>query len=237
MKAELSGIQVNKYISSSGYCSRREADKLIAQGRVVVNEDIALPSTRVQSTDKVFVDDELIRVKKNKSFTYIALYKPVGITTTTDLNDRTNVISFLRYPKRVFPIGRLDKDSEGLLLLTDNGDIVNQVLRAANHHEKEYIVSVNKQLQSDFAERMSKGVPILGTTTLPCKVQVMSSRKFKIILTQGLNRQIRRMCTYLGYEVTSLLRVRIMHIRLNDIKPGKWRLLNAAEIEKLESLG
>lgn len=237
MKAELSGIQVNKYISSSGYCSRREADKLIAQGRVVVNEDIALPATRVQSTDKVFVDDELIRVKKNKSFTYIALYKPVGITTTTDLNDRTNVISFLRYPKRVFPIGRLDKDSEGLLLLTDNGDIVNQVLRAANHHEKEYIVTVNKQLQPDFAERMSKGLPILGTTTLPCKVQVMSSRKFKIILTQGLNRQIRRMCTYLGYEVTSLLRVRIMHIRLNDIKPGKWRLLNAAEIEKLESLG
>jgi 23S rRNA pseudouridine2604 synthase len=229
------GIQINKYISSTGYCSRREADQMIAQCRVMINDSIALPTSKVSERDKVYVDDELLKKKKSGS-TYIMLNKPVGITTTTDAADRTNVISFINYQKRIFPIGRLDKDSEGLLLLTDDGDIVNKILRAGNQHDKEYIVTVNKSITNEFISKMAGGVPILGTKTLPCKVHQLSGKKFSIILTQGLNRQIRRMCDYLGYEVTSLTRVRIMNIKLDKLPTGKWRLLNAIEIAELQRL-
>ncbi len=229
------GIQINKYISSTGYCSRREADKLIEQARVTINDQVALPTSRVSEQDKVYVDDELLKRKKS-SAVYIMLNKPTGITTTTDLKDRTNVISFVRHPKRIFPIGRLDKDSDGLLLLTDDGDMVNKVLRAGNKHEKEYVVTVNKALQKDFCQLMSQGVPILGTKTLPCKVKQEGSKKFRIVLTQGLNRQIRRMCEYLGYKVVTLTRVRIMHLQLGPLPPGKWRPLNETEITQLQKM-
>ena len=229
------GIQINKYISSTAYCSRREADQMIAQCRVMINDSIALPTSKVNEHDKVFVDDELLKKKKSGS-TYIMFNKPIGVTTTTDLTDRSNVISFINYQKRIFPIGRLDKDSEGLLLLTDDGDIVNKILRAGNKHDKEYIVTVNKSISSDFIAKMGAGVPILGTKTLPCKVYQMSGKKFSITLTQGLNRQIRRMCEYLGYDVTSLTRVRIMNIKLEKLPTGKWRLLNATEIAELQRL-
>lgn len=228
------GIQINKYISSTGYCSRREADKLVEQARVMINDDIALPSSRVEENDLVYVDDELLKRKKSKSV-YIAFNKPMGITTTTDLNDKTNVISFINYSKRIFPIGRLDKDSEGLLLLTDDGDIVNKILRAGNNHEKEYIVTVDKAIQSDFVEKMSNGIPILGTKTLKCKVRIEGAKRFRIILKQGLNRQIRRMCEYLGYEVTSLTRIRIMNIKLDKIPLGKWRYLTPNEYEEMQN--
>lgn len=228
----MAGTQINKYISASGYCSRREADTLIAQGRVMINDNLALPTSRVTEKDTVYVDDEAIK-KSKKDFTYIMLNKPTGITTTTNLNDRTNVISFVRHPKRIFPIGRLDKDSDGLLLLTDDGDMVNKILRAGNKHEKEYIVTVNKNLQTDFVKSMTEGLPILGTKTLPCKVKTLSNKKFSITLTQGLNRQIRRMCDYLGYKVVTLTRIRIMHLRLGTLPIGKWRNLSQQEILEL----
>jgi 23S rRNA pseudouridine2604 synthase len=231
-----SGIQINKYISNAGYCSRREADKLIDQCRVMINDSMALPTSKVQTGDKVFIDDEWLKVKKNKQAIYLAFFKPAGITTTTDPKDPSNVIRFLNYPKRIFPIGRLDKDSEGLLLLTDDGDIVNKILRAGNQHEKEYIVTVDKTLQPDFVEKMSNGIPILDTITMKCKVRKEGNKKFRIVLTQGLNRQIRRMCSYLGYEVQTLTRVRIMHIPLEGLKPGKWRHLTVAEMDKLQQM-
>lgn len=227
------GISINKFISNTGYCSRREADQLIAQARVVINEDIALPTSLVTPNDKVYVDDEILKPKKSASV-YLLLNKPVGITTTTDPKDRTNVIRFMNYPKRIFPVGRLDKDSEGLLLLTDDGDIVNKILRAGNQHEKEYLVTVDKTITPEFIQHMAQGVPILNTKTLPCFVRQESGKKFRIILTQGLNRQIRRMCSYLGYEVMTLRRIRIMHLQLGQLPPGKWRLLNKQEIEELQ---
>jgi 23S rRNA pseudouridine2604 synthase len=228
-------ISLNKYISATGYCSRREADKLIEQGRVSINENVALPGARVNPGDKVFIDDELLKVKpaaKNNWF-IMAFNKPVNITSTTDEKDRSNIIRYINHPKRIFPIGRLDKDSEGLIFLTNNGDIVNKILRAGNEHEKEYIVTVDKKLTPDFAAKMSKGVHILGTTTLPCKVRTISSKTFSIILTQGLNRQIRRMCEAFGYEVVSLRRVRIMNIQLGNIAVGKWRYLSDPEMKEL----
>ena len=228
-------IPINKYISRTGYCSRREADAMIAQCRVMINDSIALPTSKVTENDKVYVDDELLKKKKSLS-TYIILNKPVGITTTTDTQDKSNVISYINYPKRIFPVGRLDKDSEGLLLLTDDGDIVNKILRAGNKHDKEYIVTVNKAITPEFITKMANGVPILGTQTLKCKVYALSGKKFCIVLTQGLNRQIRRMCEYLGYDVTSLTRVRIMNIKLDKLPTGKWRLLNATEIGELNRL-
>lgn len=229
---------LNKYISATGYCSRREADKLIEQGRVVVNENVALPGARVSATDKVYIDDEILKVKsasKQNQF-IIAFNKPVNITSTTDESDRSNIIKFINHPKRIFPIGRLDKDSEGLIFLTNNGDIVNKILRAGNEHEKEYIVTVNKKLAPDFASKMSRGVRILGTVTLPCKVRTLSSKSFSIILTQGLNRQIRRMCEALDYKVISLKRTRIMHIHLGNIALGKWRYLSQPEMDELMRL-
>lgn len=226
---------LNKYISASGYCSRREADKLIEQGRVAINGKIGRSGARVSPKDKIHIDDELLKVKttqKQDQF-IIAFNKPVNITSTTDEKDRTNIIRFINHPKRIFPIGRLDKDSEGLIFLTNNGDIVNKILRAGNEHEKEYIVTVNKKLTPDFAAKMSKGVHILDTTTLPCKVRTLSGKTFSIILKQGLNRQIRRMCEAFEYEVVLLRRVRIMHIQLGTIPVGKWRYLSDPEMKEL----
>jgi len=229
------GIQLNKYISSSGYCSRREADNYIEQGRVTVNDDIAVPGMRIGPGDEVAVDDELIKVKKNTGI-YLAFNKPTGVTSTTDPKDRSNIINYINYPKRIFPIGRLDKDSEGLILLTNDGDIVNKILRAGNEHEKEYIVTVNKPLGPDFMRRMSSGLPIMGETTKPCTVRTEGPKKFRIVLTQGLNRQIRRMCEHLGYDVVTLRRVRIMNILLDKLEVGKWRPLSQTEIASVKQM-
>jgi 23S rRNA pseudouridine2604 synthase len=228
-------ISLNKYISASGYCSRREADKLIEQGRVTVNQNLGMPGTRVNNQDKIYIDDELLKVKKTQQQDQfiIAFNKPLNVTSTTDEKDRTNIIRFINHPKRIFPIGRLDKDSEGLIFLTNNGDIVNKILRAGNEHDKEYIVTVNKKLTPDFAGKMSKGVHILGTTTLPCKVRQLSGKTFSIILQQGLNRQIRRMCEAFGYDVISLKRTRIMNIQLGNLASGKWRYLSDPEMKEL----
>lgn len=227
------GIQINKYISSSGYCSRREAERYIEQGRVTINNEIALLTTRVNPGDVVAVDSEKIKVARKLSL-YIAFNKPVGITSTTDPSDRSNIISFINHPKRIFPIGRLDKDSEGLILLTNDGDIVNKILRAGNEHEKEYIVTVDKPITPEFAKRMAGGLPILGTKTKPCVVKILGTKTFKIILTQGLNRQIRRMCEFLGYAVITLKRTRIMNISLGNLPIGKWRYLSVTEAEELQ---
>jgi 23S rRNA pseudouridine2604 synthase len=225
------GIQINKYISNSGFCSRREADKLIEQFRVTINGELALPTFRVMPGDVVAVDDEAIKSKQKPI--YIALNKPVGVTSTTDLSDRTNIISFMNHPKRIFPIGRLDKDSEGLILLTNDGDIVNEILRAGNRHEKEYVVTVDQALEAEHIRAMAAGVRILGEKTLPCYIRQEGQRRFRIILVQGLNRQIRRMCEVFGYKVKSLQRVRIMHIKLANLAPGKWRYLSPTETEEL----
>ena len=229
-------ISINKYISSTGFCSRREADKYIEQQRVTINGKTVGLGARVAAGDKVAVDGEPIKLKTSNKPVYIALNKPVGITSTTDTKDKTNIISFLNYPKRIFPIGRLDKDSDGLIFLTNDGDIVNKILRAENNHEKEYIVTVDKAITPDFIQKMGNGVPVLDTVTQKCFVKQEGSRKFRIILTQGLNRQIRRMCEYLGYEVKKLTRIRIMNVELGSLVPGKWRYLTAAEIATIEQL-
>jgi 23S rRNA pseudouridine2604 synthase len=235
MSLQPESISLNKRISASGFCSRREADKLIEQGRVTVNDNLALPGTRVFITDKIYIDDELLKfAKPGKDKTFIiALNKPLNITCTTDEKDKTNVIRFLKHPKRIFPIGRLDKDSEGLLFLTNDGDIVNKILRAGNAHEKEYIVTVDKKITPEFISKMGNGVRILGTKTLPCKVWQSGSRSFHIILTQGLNRQIRRMCEAFDYNVISLKRIRIMHIQLGALKTGAWRYVSEPELKSI----
>lgn len=227
-----SGIQINKYISNSGFCSRREADQLIADARVTINDDIALPTSRVQTGDRVAIDGE--KIKSQQKRIYIALHKPVGVTSTTDPNDRTNIIRFMNHPKRIFPVGRLDKDSEGLILLTNDGDIVNKILRAGNNNEKEYIVTVDKELNPEMIRGMSNGVRILGEKTKPCFVRQEGQRRFRIILKQGLNRQIRRMCESFGYKVKTLKRIRIMHIQLGNLAVGKWRYLTPTEMDQLE---
>ncbi|MFI3283426.1 MAG: 23S rRNA pseudouridine(2604) synthase RluF [Rikenellaceae bacterium] len=226
-------IRLNKFISDSGYCSRREADRFIETGKVTLNKRVATLGDRVtSSSDIVKVNGNLIE-NESDDYVYIALNKPVGVTSTTDRGDKTNVVDFINYPTRIFHIGRLDKDSEGLLLLTNNGDIVNKILRAGNNHEKEYEVWVDKALDPKFAQRMSSGIKILGTVTKPCKVEVEGANKFRIILTQGLNRQIRRMCESLGYNVERLKRVRIMNIKLSPLATGQWRELESREMEKL----
>ncbi|HEY9178891.1 MAG TPA: 23S rRNA pseudouridine(2604) synthase RluF [Flavipsychrobacter sp.] len=229
-------ISLNKFISSTGFCSRREADKLIEQGRVSVNNEPAYPATRVSPEDTVAIDGEVLKTKKKNQTIYMAFNKPVGITSTTDLKDRTNIISYINYPKRIFPVGRLDKDSDGLILLTNDGDIVNKILRAGNFHEKEYIVTVNKAVTPDFIKQMGEGVPILGKKTRKCFVRQEGNRKFRIILTQGMNRQIRRMCQHLDYKVVTLTRVRIMNVKLANLPVGKWRLLNPQEVEDLNKM-
>lgn len=228
-------ISLNKYISSTGFCSRREADILIEQGRVSVNDDLVITNIKVSGHDKVYVDGELLKSSKKRPI-YIALNKPQGITSTTDPKDRSNIIYFMNYPKRIFPIGRLDKDSDGLIFLTNDGDIVNKILRAGNHHEKEYVVTVDKAITPEFIHHMSNGVPVLDTVTKKCFVKQEGSKRFRIVLIQGLNRQIRRMCEYLGYNVVKLTRVRIMNVKLDNLAPGKWRYLTAPETDKLNEL-
>ena len=227
--------RINKYLSEVGYCSRREADKLIDAGRVTVNGVVPEMGTKINDDDEVRVDGKLV-ANSSKSFTYLAFNKPVGIVCTTDTRvEKDNIIDYINYHKRIFPIGRLDKMSEGLIFLTDDGDIVNKILRASNNHEKEYIVTVDKSISQTFLERMRNGVPILDTVTRKCRVEKIDSTTFNIVLTQGLNRQIRRMCEYLGYEVQTLKRVRIMNIKL-DVPTGKYRELTSSEMNKLNVL-
>lgn len=226
--------RINKFISEIGYCSRREADKLIEQQRVTINGMLAQVGSKVSTSDVVCIDGKNIIQKKSKNI-YLAFYKPVGIECTTNQSVKGNIIDYIKYPTRIFPIGRLDKDSEGLILMTDDGDIVNKILRARNNHEKEYIVTVNKPITERFIKRMGNGVPILDTITKKCKVEQISKYVFRIILTQGLNRQIRRMCNYFDYEVTALKRIRIMNIKL-DVPNGKYRPLSDNEMEQLNAL-
>ena len=224
-------MRLNKFISESGKASRRGADKLIEEGRVKINGRKAKIGDQVKPGDEVMVNGQRLRLARNN--VYIALNKPVGITCTTEKNVKGNIIDLVNHPLRIFNIGRLDKDSDGLILLTNDGDIVNEILRAENNHEKEYIVSVDKPSTPEFIEKMSKGVRILGTKTLPCYVEQLSKYEFKIILTQGLNRQIRRMCEALGYEVYRLQRVRIMNIHLGNLPIGQWRDLTKKEKDRL----
>jgi len=231
------GIRLNKFISDSGYCSRREADKLIEQQVVTINGKVPELGTKVLPGDKVEVKGYPIYAspESKSDRVYIAYNKPVGITCTTEQKVKGNIVDAISHEQRIFPIGRLDKPSEGLIFLTNDGDIVNKILRAGNNHEKEYIVTVDKAVNQDFVNKMSSGVPILETVTLPCKVEKVSRFVFKIILTQGLNRQIRRMCEYLGYEVVKLKRVRIMNVRLDDLKKGQWRNLTQAEMQAINA--
>lgn len=227
-------IRINKYLSETGFCSRREADKLIDEGRVTVNGKVPEMGTKITLDDEIRVDGKLVREKKEKRI-YLAFNKPVGIECTTNQNVRNNIVDYINYPERIFPIGRLDKASEGLIFMTNDGDIVNKILRARNNHEKEYIVTVNKPITERFIQRMGNGIPILETVTRKCHVEQVSKNIFKIILTQGLNRQIRRMCEYLGYEVTALKRIRIINISL-DVPIGRYRELTSAEIQQLNQL-
>ncbi len=225
---------LNKYISDTGYCSRREADVFIKDGRVTINGVVAILGNRVREGDTVLIDKKPLKSKEAPI--YIAFHKPVGITCTTETHVKGNIITYINYPKRIFPIGRLDKPSEGLIFLTNDGDIVNKILRAGNNHEKEYWVRVDKPITDDFIRRMGAGVPILDTLTKKCQVERTDKFGFKIILTQGLNRQIRRMCEYLGYEVTKLKRTRIMNVKLDNIPVGKWRYLTKAEMAAIDKM-
>ncbi|MDZ4824066.1 MAG: 23S rRNA pseudouridine(2604) synthase RluF [Flavobacteriales bacterium] len=224
-------VRLNKFISDTGFCSRREADKLIEDGRVIVNGSSAVLGTKVDENDEVLLDGKPIRSKEQPI--YIAMNKPVGIICTTDRTIKNNIIDFINHPKRIFPIGRLDRPSEGLIFLTNDGNIVNKILRSGNKHEKEYIVSVHKPVTDEFVREMENGIPILDTVTLKCFVKQTGMNQFRIILTQGLNRQIRRMCEYLGYEVTRLKRVRIMNVNISGIDVGKWRYLSSEEMDDI----
>lgn len=226
--------RLNKFISETGFCSRREADKLIEEGRVTINGIVPEMGTKVTPNDEVRIDGKLIREKAGNNI-YLAFNKPVGIECTTNPDVKDNIVDYINYPKRIFPIGRLDKASEGLIFMTDDGDIVNKILRARNNHEKEYIVTVNKPITDRFIQRMGNGVPILDTVTRKCKVEQVSKYIFRIVLTQGLNRQIRRMCEYLGYDVTALKRTRIINISL-DVPVGRYRELTPVEIKELNTL-
>ena len=227
--------RINKYLSEVGYCSRRAADKLIDAGRVTINGKVPEMGTKISIEDEVRVDGKLIS-KSKENPVYIAFNKPIGIVCTTDTKvEKDNIIDYINYPTRIFPIGRLDKPSEGLIFLTNDGDIVNKILRARNNHEKEYIVTVNKPITNDFIKKMSNGVPILDTVTRKCKVTQLNKNQFKIILTQGLNRQIRRMSEFLDYRVVKLKRIRIMNVSL-DIPVGKWRDLNSKELKEINRL-
>lgn len=228
------GVRVNKFLSEAGYCSRREADKLLDSGLITINGKRVEMGTKVQQGDEVRVKGELIATKPEP--VYIALNKPRGITCTTDQSIEGNIVDYVNYSERIFPIGRLDKPSEGLILLTNDGDIVNKILRAGNNHEKEYVVTVDKKIDSDFVFGMSNGVPILDTVTNKCKVTQTGPYSFTIILTQGLNRQIRRMCEHFGYRVRKLKRMRIMNLTLDNIKAGEWRHLKKHEMRELNNL-
>jgi 23S rRNA pseudouridine2604 synthase len=224
-------VRLNKFVSETGICSRREADAWISAGRVTVNGVRAVLGTQVEPGDDVRVDGQ--QVGSRSRGVYIALNKPAGVECTTDLRSPYNIVSFVNHEQRIFPIGRLDKESEGLILLTNDGDIVNDILRSENNHEKEYRVRVNRPITADFLQTMAQGVRILGQWTKPCRVSPLGARAFRIILTQGLNRQIRRMCEALGYEVEALQRVRVLNIELGNLPVGRWRNLNPAELEGL----
>ena len=224
-------MRLNKYISETGVCSRREADKWIEAGRVTLNGQPATLGTQVAAGDEVRIDGDSIGVKKKQ--VYIALNKPVGIICTTESHIEDNIIDHVGFPERIFPVGRLDRDSEGLILLTNNGDIVNEILRSENNHEKEYLVSVDRPITDLSLRMLAAGVKIMGELTKPSKVARVDAQSFRIILTQGLNRQIRRMCSALGYKAQRLQRVRIMNIHLGNLRPGKWRHLTPAELEGL----
>ena len=226
--------RLNKAISETGYCSRRGADKLIEEGRVKVNDKIPELGTKVSVNDVISVNGKIIT--KEVEQIYLIFNKPTGITCTTELHIKGNIIDYINYPERIFPIGRLDKPSEGLIFLTNDGDIVNKILRSKNSHEKEYVVTVNKPITDEFIQKMSNGIPILDTVTDKCKVEKINNLTFKITLTQGLNRQIRRMCDYLSYEVTALKRVRIMNIELANLKVGAHRSFSDSEIKELKNL-
>jgi 23S rRNA pseudouridine2604 synthase len=232
---ETPGIRINKFLSEVGFCSRRAADDLVEKGKVTLNGKVPEMGTKVMPGDEVRVNGKLVSAPQ-EDFVYLAFNKPVGIVCTTDVKrEKNNIIDYIKHPKRIFPIGRLDKPSEGLIFLTNDGDIVNKILRARNGHEKEYLVSVNKPIHSDFIHKMSNGIPILDTMTNKCFVEQTGKSSFRIILTQGLNRQIRRMCEYLGYEVTQLKRIRIMNVKL-DVPVGKWRYLTAKEMKEINRL-
>jgi len=226
-------IRLNKYISDSGLCSRREADRFIERGVVFINKKVASIGSQVKVGDVVMVNGHILEPLKGEDVIFIALNKPVGITSTTEVNVPGNILQFVNHTKRIFPIGRLDKDSQGLIFLTNNGDIVNKILRAGNNHEKEYVVKVNKPLTNAVIEGMAAGVPMLGVTTKKCKIVQEASQVFRITLIQGLNRQIRRMCEHFGYEVISLERVRIMNISIKGIQSGEWRELTKAEMDSI----
>ena len=226
--------RLNKFLSELGFCSRREADRMIEQGRVLVNGAIPELGTKVTTDDVITVDGKPLNAKPK--LVYLAFNKPVGITCTTDTNIKDNIVDYIQYPSRIFPIGRLDKPSEGLIFLTNDGDIVNKILRAGNNHEKEYVVTVDRPISADFIRLMSEGIPILDTVTKKCFVKMESKFVFRIILTQGLNRQIRRMCEALNYEVTKLKRVRIMNVSLDGIKTGEWRYLTTEEMNTINEM-
>lgn len=227
-------MRINKYLSETGIVSRRGADKWVEEGKVTINGELATVGSQVEDGDIVCVDGK--EVKKEEQLVYIVLNKPVGITSTTEQHIKGNVVDFINHPLRIFHIGRLDKDSEGLLLLTNDGDVVNKILRAENQHEKEYIVQVDQPITEHFIQGMGAGVDILDTTTLPCHVEKISDKVFKIILEQGLNRQIRRMCSAFGYSVKRLQRIRIMNIKLGNLKVGQWRDLTDKERTELFTL-
>ena len=227
-------IRINKYISQCGYCSRREADRLIAEGKVIVNGIPVQMGAKVYSTDEIMIDGVLLDHQEPEIL--IALHKPQGIVCTTSKKDSDNVIDYLDFSHRIYPVGRLDKDSTGLLLLTNNGQLMDDILRGSNYHEKEYMVQVNKPVTDSILRAMEQGVPILDTMTRPCQIRRTGKDRFHIILTQGLNRQIRRMCEYFGYRVITLKRIRIMNIHLGDLPMGQWRYLAPKEIETLKKL-
>ena len=227
-------VRINKYLGDAGMCSRREADQLVEAGKVLIDGIPAVMGSRVLPGQKVTISGKT--VEQEKKLALIAFHKPKGIVCTTDRREPDNIVDFIQYGSRIFPIGRLDKSSEGLILLTNDGAIVNKILRAGNEHEKEYIVQVNKPLTQEFLQKMANGVPILDTVTKPCTVEMLSKDSFRIVLTQGLNRQIRRMCEYFDYRVLTLVRVRIMNIKLGRLKPGTWRNLTEWELEELNEL-
>ncbi len=230
----MESTRLNKFISESGVCSRREADKYIEMGQVLINGRKAKIGDQVTRRDKVIVNGRLIEAKQEADFIFLAFNKPVGIVSTTEIGVKDSIIDFIGFPERIFPIGRLDKDSQGLIFLTNNGDIVNKILRAGNHHEKEYLVTVDKPITDDFIHRMGSGVPILGEMTKKCFVTKESEFVFRIILIQGLNRQIRRMCEHFGYDVVKLERIRIMNITLKGLATGDWRILEEAEYKSIQ---
>ena len=234
MSQQQEGIHINKYLSEAGVCSRREADRALEAGQIRIGDRVAALGDRVTSGDVVYYRGK--PVKKETERILIAFHKPRGVVCTTSKKEGVNIVDYIGYPKRIYPVGRLDKDSTGLILLTNDGDIVNKMMRAGNRHEKEYVVTLDREITNDFIMQMSNGVPILDTVTRPCKVRQTGAREFHIILTQGLNRQIRRMCEALGYHVQTLKRLRIMNIRLGDLKEGTYRDVTQAEWRELQRL-